>query len=224
VCSFLAGTAGAQDAADAPALLLQYETVASSQYLWRGFVVNGAASLQPALTVGYKGLSFNSWQNFSQVRSGRAWTESDVTIEYSRAIAGFTAAVGYSRYGYPPRKPEEGNRSHEFYAGLSKAGWLNPSLRVYRDVSLGRGYYHYASVGHSHELSRRLALRWTAGLGVNQHQYISQTTIGDADGIVALDIRITKNVTLSPAFTQMVGNRELFGNHNCVSVRMAITN
>jgi hypothetical protein len=88
----------------------------------------------------------------------------------------------------------------------------------------GSGYYHYASAGHAHELSNRLALRWTAGLGVNQHQYISQTTVGDADGIAALDIKVSKNVTISTAFTQMVGHRELFKHHNCVSIRMAITN
>ena len=61
----------------------------------------------------------------------------------------------------------------------------------------------------------RLASRvdWTCSVlaGVNQHQYISQTTISDIDGATSLGFKVNDHVSLSPRFVEMAGHRSLFG-------------
>ena len=42
-----------------------FNTTFTSQYLWRGFVPNDTPSLQPTLSVGYKGVSVSSWSNIA---------------------------------------------------------------------------------------------------------------------------------------------------------------
>lgn len=218
-----AGARAQSDEAEPP-VSISLETTAVSSFLWRGLVLNDSPSLQPGITIGWRGFSVASWQNFSRrAPNGQVWTENDLVLGYAREIGRFTASAGYSRYHYPDTAPVDGNVSHEFYAGVSHENWLNPSLTFYTDVKLAKGNYWFASVGHPFELSPRLLLNTGLGVGLNQHQYQPATTISNVDGTVSLDIRISRRFTLSPGFIQMVGHRSLFGRHRAFSLEMSLT-
>ncbi|HWQ53482.1 MAG TPA: TorF family putative porin [Bryobacteraceae bacterium] len=210
---------------DAPAISVYHETAVVSSYLWRGMVLNDSVSLQPGLVIGWRGLSISSWQSFSRrVPHGQMWTSSDMNLEYARSVRKFTASVGYWRYHYPDMPRDEGETSHEFYAGVAHKSWLNPSLKFSTDVSLGGGHYWFGSVAHGFELSSRLTLNTSLGVGLNQHYYQTQTTISDVDGVASLDIRLTRHLVISPGFVQMVGHRSLFGRHHAFSLKVSLAN
>ncbi|MDR1222489.1 MAG: hypothetical protein LBL07_06375 [Tannerella sp.] len=92
-----------------------------SSYVWRGFKQAGA-SVQPSLSVGYKGLSLSAWA--STDIGGNAHKEVDFSLGY--AAGGFNIALtdywwdgeGANRYF---SRPENGNPGHLLEAGVSYA-------------------------------------------------------------------------------------------------------
>ena len=97
-----------------------------SSYIWRGQDL-GNASIQPALSLSYKGISFSAWGS-----AGLNWSDTrevDLTLGYS--IAGFSVSVtdywfdggpGYFHY-------RNGNTNHTFEAqvgydfGFAAVNW-----------------------------------------------------------------------------------------------------
>ncbi len=200
------------------------ESTAVSQYLWRGYVLNSSASLQPAVTLEYAGFTVSNWANFSKrVSHNQAWTENDVTLEYAHQLGRFSISAGFLEYGYPELAADEGNRSHEVSLGVAYSHYLNPSIKAYRDLSLGKGYYYFLGVTHTYALRDRIALTPSAGIGLNQHMYQQATTISDVDCGLSLDLSVSRQVTVSPTFLLMSGNRSLFGTHYAVGVKAAYT-
>ena len=193
----------------------------ASQDLWRGFVLNDTPSMQPGLAVGYKGLTLSTWSNLShRGPAGQVWTEHDFTLDYSRDFGDWTTSVGYINYAFPDLN--EGKYTNELYFGLSRGGLLNPSFTIYRDVDEGDGWYYYASVGHSFSVPGGMSVNPSVGMGVNQHLFQTQTAVSNLDVGVSVDIPVS-GVVFSPFFTQMVGHRTLFGNHNVFGVTMSIS-
>lgn len=64
-----------------------------SDYIWRGADQNSGFSIQPSLTLGYKGLSLNVWgsQTLSKWEDGKGAKEFDINLSYS--IKNFTVTV-----------------------------------------------------------------------------------------------------------------------------------
>jgi len=194
-----------------------------NQYLWRGFVLNDTPSMQPGLSVGFKDFTVSSWSNLSHTGPyGQAWTEHDFAIDYTKGFGNNSVSVGYINYAFPDL--EDGDRyTSEFYFGYAYDTILSPSFTLYRDVDDGDGWYYYLSLGHSVALPKGMALNPSVGLGVNQHQWITQTAVSNLDLGVSLDIPMG-HVTFSPFFTRMIGNTSLFGSHNMYGVAMSISN
>jgi hypothetical protein len=211
----------AQDAEE-PAWTYSTGIAVRSQYLWRGFVLNDSPSLQPGVTVGYRGLSVSSFANFSKrVPPGsQAFTEHDLEIDYSRDAGAFTWSVGYANYYQAPSAESPSCLTHEIYAGVSRSGPLEPSLKLYRDVAEGGGYYWYGSVGHSVSMRERIAVQPTFGIGLNQRLYQPNTTVSNVDLGVSADFKIGSRLTASPSFIQMIGHRTLFGRHRAFGVEL----
>lgn len=200
------------------------DTTFVSQYLWRGFVVNSSPSMQPNVSVGYKGFSISSWSNISQKIEGwgQNWVEHDFTADYSHSFDKLGVSVGYIWYhfpGIPSSAP--GRHSHEFYAGVSYDTFLQPSFTFYRDFDQGDGNYFYLSGGHSFELPKGVAFNLGAGAGLNNKQWIDITTISNFDATASFDIPWGK-VVFSPFFTQMVGHKSLFGSNNMFGVNLSV--
>ena len=199
-----------------------FETAFTSQYLWRGFLLNDTPALQPNITAGYKGFSVSSWSNFAyRGPNGQNWTEHDLTLDYSHSLGKLGLSAGYILYSFPDLNPGQGHRSHEVYAGVSYDTLFHPSFTFYRDVDQGDGNYFYLSGGHSWELARGVVFNGGLGLGLNNGQWIDNTTISNFDINISVDIRAGQ-VVFSPFFTQVVGHRTLFGHHNAFGVNLSV--
>ena len=222
---FLLGGPALRAETEAPAegLELSFETTAVSRYLWRGFVVNHSPSLQPSVTVGYRGLSVNLWSNISRTPSrNQAWTESDITIEYARQVSRLNFSGGFTDYQFVDTPAAEGNRSSEFYAGIGFSGPLNPSFKAYRDIKLGRGYYYSASINKEFRLPHGLLGATTLAVGVNQHLFEEQTTISNIESTTSVEIFNNERVVIAPFVTVTRGNRTLFGTHAMFGLRAVL--
>jgi uncharacterized protein (TIGR02001 family) len=196
------------------------DLTAVSRYLWRGFVVNDSPSVQPSLTVAYRGVSVNFWSNVSQrPQRNQAWTESDITVEYARQLGRWTVLGGFADYQFVDTSAAEGNRSSEIYVGCSFAGRLSPSFRVYRDLEAGDGNYYSASVAKGFKLPRGLNAQTTVGIGLNQHQFQQQTTISNVESTTSVDVYNSERVLLAPFLTVTSGHRTLFGTHVAFGLR-----
>ncbi len=220
----VAGAAGltAQETAEG-GVTVSTEVSLISKYLWRGFVLNDSRSLEPSVTIAYRGLSVTSFANFSEhVPAGsRAFTEHDLAVDYSRDVGPYTWSVGYTNYCLTASNESPLSVTHEFYAGIARNGLLQPSFKFYRDVDEGDGNYWYASIGHSIAAGKRIAINPTLGVGLNQHMYQPNTTISDVDLGASVDFRINSRVTVSPSFIEMVGNRTIFGHHHSFGLKLA---
>jgi uncharacterized protein (TIGR02001 family) len=200
-----------------------------SQYIWRGMAYSqGSAVIQPSLTASYKGLSLNIWGNFdtdakfqNNPSKGAKWTETDVTLSYTREIYGaLSGTVGGIYYGYSLDSVMNASvdDSVEVYAGLSYAfPWFTLAVTGYREVS------HYPGWFLQFDLSRNFKLPcWDMSLDLGTSFYYlnsSDSTAYPADfdnqgnpidngsafaGMLsgqlaaALNVPIGKYITISP--------------------------
>jgi len=193
----------------------------ANQYLWRGFVLNDSPSMQPGISVGFKDFTISSWSNVSHTGpNNQSWTEHDLTLDYTKSFGKNSLSVGYINYAFPDLE-DDSKYTSEFYFGYAYDTILSPSIKVYRDVDDGDGWYYYGSIGHSVPLPKGLSLNPSLGVGLNQGQWIDPTVISNVDLGVSLDIPVGK-VTFSPFFTRMIGNKGIFGSHNMYGVMMSI--
>jgi len=200
-----------------------------SQYLWRGMAYSqGSAVIQPSATVSYLGVSLNVWGNLdtdakfqNTPAGGVKWTETDVTLAYSREIyGGLSGTVGGIYYGYSLDSVMNGtvDDSFEVYAGLSYAfPWFTVGVTGYREVS------HYPGWFVQFDLSRNFKLPcWDMSLDLgasffylNSSDSTAYPADFDAEGnavdngeafagllsgqlVAAMNIPIGKYVTVSP--------------------------
>ncbi len=193
-----------------------------NQYLWRGFVANDSPSFQPSASFGYKGFTVTSWSNFSyRTPRGQKWTEHDLTVDYTHVIGKASVSFGYIFYAFPDIPQGAGNHSHEVYAAISYPGFFQPSFTYYRDFDQGDGNYFYFSSGRSWMLRRGVVLNGGLGLGVNNGQWIENTTVSNFDINVSLDIPVGR-IVFSPFFSESIGHATLFGSHNIFGVKMTV--
>ena len=198
------------------------DTTFVNQYLWRGFVLNNTPSLQPNISLGYKGFSISSWSNFAHTGpAGQNWTEHDMTLDYSHSFDKLGVNVGYIWYEFPDVPAGDAKRTHEVYAGVSYDTLFSPSFTFYRDVDDGDGNYMYLSGGHSKELGKGVVLNGGLGLGINNKQWIDITTVSNFDIKVSVDIP-AGHVVFSPFYQHSIGHNTLFGDHNIFGVNMTV--
>ena len=135
-----------------------------SQYIWRGMAYSqGSAVIQPSVTASYKGFSLNVWGNLdtdakfqNNPSKGVKWTETDVTLSYTREIYGaLSGTLGgiYYGYGLDSVMGATVDDSLEVYGGLSYAfPWFTVGVTGYREVS------HYPGWFVQFDLSRNFKL------------------------------------------------------------------
>ena len=64
-------------------------------------------------------------------------------LAYGHHFGRFSTSVRWRSKVFPHLSSEMGKYTNEFYAGLSHADILNPSITVFRDVQKGDGGYYY---------------------------------------------------------------------------------
>ncbi len=132
-----------------------------SQYIWRGFEFSrDSVVIQPSMTLAYKGVSFNIWQNIDTdpwSTSGRGSTdnlnETDVTLAYGWEFGSWSAELGYIWYSL-----DNAYDSHEIYLSASCNVFLSPTLTVYREFAHYPGTYITFGVSHTIPVTAGMSL------------------------------------------------------------------
>jgi len=203
--SLLLGTAGsvaAQSAPDdsqpasQPAVSVGASVAVVSAFVWRGWVLADGVCVQPSVWVEAGGLTLTSWVNVWPHNGGDAFTEHDLTLDYTRSVGRWELSAGYINYLFASN--DVGRWSNEFYAGAAVPGPLNPSVRVYQDIHKGSGTY--VSVGVSHEVAmgaKGLSLTPSAVLGYNSRQWVEGSGWSDLSVGVLIALPLGRHVDAS---------------------------
>jgi hypothetical protein len=173
------------------------EFMATSAYVWRGFVPNASFSVQPNTWVKVGDITVSSWMNVAREHAhNRPVTEHDLTVDYSKTRGNVTWSAGWINYVFP--ELTVGRHSNEVYVGVAHVSYLNPSVKVYQDVHEGSGTYVSAAVNHAYEVGR-FTLTPNAALGYNHHQWIDVSTFSDLNVGLKLTVPTPiKRLTLAP--------------------------
>ena len=179
-----------------------------SQYLWRGYELSRGDSLvvQPSMTIGYKGLSANIWENIDtdpQTPAIHNLNETDITLAYARDFGAFSGEAGYIWYVLRDAEYD----SQEFYVTATMNTFLSPTLTIYRE------FYHAPSTYITLGISHSLPLPWdrlTLDLGLqgsylwsnDEGVYADPDDPGDEysnfhDGLLSASVTIPVNRYLS---------------------------
>ena len=155
-----------------------------SAYIWRGQeLTRHSIVIQPSITTSYKGFTANVWGNLdTNPYSGgdeeysSNFTETDVTLSYSRKFGMVQAGIGYIYYGLSGAAygGVDLKDSQEVFVSLGLDTILAPTLTVYKE----RDHYHqwYATLGVSHTF----AMHENVGLKLAAPAWGSATTAAAA--------------------------------------------
>lgn len=142
---------------------------ALSAYIWRGQQqTRDSLVIQPSMTVGYKGFSANLWGNLdtnpyspTDASYSSNWTETDLTLSYSRAFGPVTAGLGYIYYSLnsPYSGAADPLDSQELFVSLAGNILLSPTLTVYREIDHYHQWYILFGVSHTFELTKMVGLK-----------------------------------------------------------------
>ena len=169
MCGCLLGTATAQESIYSAS----GDVALVSKYMWRGQRLTNDWSLQPSMTLGAGGFSFNAWASMDLTAVNNAppmfllpgepgagagadglqgrFTEIDYTFSYDRSFDAVSVGVGTIFYTFPERF----STTTEVYGSISfETVPLAPSVTVYIDVDEtvnndSAGTYFLISAGHS---------------------------------------------------------------------------
>ena len=172
-----------------------------NKYLWRGFVLADAVSMQPTYWVKFADtVTVSSWMNLSREQLEGPLTEHDLTIDYTKTVAQkWTISGGWINYVFPGL--DEGAVTNEIYGGLTHGSFLNPTVKAYVDVHEGKGTYFNFSVSHTFPLGTEgFAATPSFSLGYNDKQWIDDASWSDANFGLKLTVPTPiKKLFLTPA-------------------------
>lgn len=200
-------TAAAQDNVEAT---LSADVV--SQYVWRGTKC-GDVSVQPTLSVGYKGLSLTAWGSSELApRTGTDYpSELDLTLAY--AAGGFN--VGVTDYWFTAGSDEAGryfmynthSTNHMFEANVGydfgpvSVQWYtffagDDYRKIGSDGTADRAYSSYVELAAPFTLG---GLDWSAAVGASPFK---TTLYGNDDfAVTNVSLRATKDIKVTPTFS-----------------------
>jgi hypothetical protein len=184
-----------------------------SRFIWRGFdlLPDNHAAIQPELTVdlGASGFSLNVWSSFAL--SGRGVLQNadeiDVTFSYSWKMAhGWEATGGFIGYGYwfADGFSFRENTTLEVYASVAGTDLpLAPTLAVYYDLNLGKGFYISLSGSHELKVTETVSVEVGGLIGFNGKQYIERSGFSDIDLYARVPLTVGR-MTLTPSLNVMI--------------------
>lgn len=184
------------------------------KYVWRGFLLDADAVMQPGITLfsnGFEGGFWGSWD--LQSKDGLASDEVDGFVGYgfdlgfiNDSLDKVSVSLGHTWYGFP----EADLYSKEFYLGFSVDTFLSPYFTWYNDyedeIQGGAdGNYFMAGIGHSFDLNEEYGITLDLGLeyGYNDNAFI------DGQGYYLLStagvaIPLTEKIIMSPVLAYSV--------------------
>lgn len=172
-----------------------------SKYLWRGFVLADAVSMQPTYWVKFAdAVTVSSWMNVAREQLEGPLTEHDLTVDYTKALnSKFSMSVGWINYVFPGL--DDGSVTNEIYGGLAHSSYFNPAVKVFVDFHEGKGTYFNFSASHTYAIGGQgFAATPSFGLGYNHRQWIDDSTWSDANFGVKLTVPTPiKRLFITPA-------------------------
>ncbi len=158
-----------------------FTTYALSKYVWRGYEnTRGSIVIQPSMTLGYKGFSANLWGNLdtkpystSDISYSSTWTETDLTLSYTKTFGIVNAGLGYIYYGLGASNPGgvKPPDSQEIFVTVGLNTLLNPTLTVYDEIDHYHNYYALLGISHTFELSKIISLKLGASASYLKSNY-----------------------------------------------------
>ncbi len=174
------------------------DLLATSAFVWRGFVDCDSTVLQPDVWVKAAGLTVSSWFNYAPTAPGsRPLTEHDLTVDYSFTRGKYTTSVGWTNYAF--LDVDNDRVSNEVYVGLAREGMLSPTLKVFQDLQQGSGTYASLGVQHAFSLGGTVGLAPSLAVGYNRRLYTPYS--GFSDAVLGLKATIqtpVKGLALQP--------------------------
>ncbi len=208
-----------------------------SQYIWRGMVLNEELSLQPTMTVGHKGFSFNVWGQMDLTDFGkdecvytddcdsRAWqfTEVDFTLDYTHTFDKLTVGTGIIFYLYP--NWDHADDTHEVYVNIAYDTILQPSLTVYYDFDEIDGWYINFGISHSFTVNPKFSIELSSSVGWGDSDYNKYMFGNDDSAMIDFNCgintpyKITDKLVITPTlmFTSLLDsdNRDIVKDYDC---------
>lgn len=194
-----------------------------SAYIWRGQELsrNGIV-LQPSVTLNYKGFSANVWGNLDTKpyaaageKYGSNYTETDLTLSYSRKFGMLQAGAGYIYYGLgaPYSGAADPLDSQEVFVTLGLDTILSPTLTVYKEIDHYHQWYAMLGVSHTFTLHEKVGLKLAATASYLKSEDAStyakygSNSVATADKFnnfhdgtvtISLPVAVTKFLTITP--------------------------
>lgn len=205
------GSIGCVQAQSEVEVHLQSDVV--SNYIWRGLDL-GHVSLQPEMSVGWRGLSLAAWGNVSLTNHEDDFREIDLTLSYetgglSLGVVDYWTDENDKRYFYY----KKGGTGHSFEGfigydfGSVSASWQTMFAGTdYQEDDGKRSYSSYFEVAAPFRLA---TCDWDATVGVVPWKSDNYEVSGF--NVTNLSLRATKSIHISnsfelPLFGQLVAN------------------
>jgi hypothetical protein len=140
-----------------------------SAYIWRGQELSRqSVVIQPSATVSYQGFTANIWGNLDtrpyaagDQKYSSNYTETDVTLSYSRKFGIFQIGGGYIYYGLASLTPNGTDPldSQELFVSAGLDTVLAPTLTVYKEIDHYHQWYATLGVSHTFALHEKIGLK-----------------------------------------------------------------
>lgn len=186
-----------------------------SEYLWRGFLLDGDPVAQTGIYVAGPATPFGKftakfWTSKDMDnRDSRASDEFDYILDYTYDFSEASVSVGHTYYDFPDQTGLDGapkTFSREFYAGITLPKViLTPSVFMYRDYGDqndggGLGNYFVANVAYSIPVlvkDYKCSLDLSCHYGYNHHLFIKGNG-GDIGMGAGFTVPLTSTLTIAP--------------------------
>jgi len=153
----------------------EFAVSAMSQYIWRGYELSrNSIVVQPSVTIGYKGFTANVWGNldtrpyYSGTQADKsyssAWTETDLTLSYTKTFGIVNIGGGYIYYGLNSLNKDAPDRAdaQEVFLTVGLNTILNPTLTAYKEVDHYHNWYFLLGISHVFEFNKVVSLKLAA--------------------------------------------------------------
>ena len=199
--------------AEEPDWSFDAEVAAQSRYVFRGAVLFDGPVLQPAVRLGWRGLTVGLWGSLELddgADNAGEFTEVDYTAEYGRDFGPASLAAGVAHYRFPNTDCQP---TTEVYLSAGLDWTVSPSLAVYRDVDQTEGVYVSLALGWTAEdlweplpgMRVSLDLRGSVGWGSRRGNLglfgYAHDALADATLVAGAPLRLGERWTLTPSLS-----------------------